>query len=190
VEKNISFTVPQAPGEGKGQYVRVVLERRDGDSWFPYTDTTSYIINTKQTANLTYRIKQDTSGVKKYRFHVAANAVLDMSDTVSPEFTVTGERQDPGLAVGYSKSSQRYKKSSVTVTVKMAQAYAGKATIYDGKKKLKTLTIKNGKTVTYKLSKNLKRGNHKITVKFVPGEEFAPFYKTVTSKAKTIKVKK
>jgi hypothetical protein len=162
----------------------------DGGSWVQISSVSSSFSTTYPTKQLSYNIKQKTSGVKRYRFHAMANAALDMAETISPEFTITGERQDPGLTVGYSKSSQRYKKTPVTVTVSMAQAYDGKATIYDGKKKLKTLTIKNGKIVSYTLSKKLKRGNHKITVKFAPEGDYKPFYKTVTSKAKTIKVKK
>lgn len=56
----------------------------------------------------------------------------------------------------------------VVATVKSGGKKAkGKVTFYDGKKKLKTLTLKKGKA-TYKLPTNLKVGTHKIKAKFQP----------------------
>lgn len=89
--------------------------------------------------------------------------------------------------VKLSKSSQRYKKSPAKLTVGVSPKLAGKAVIYDGKKKLKTVSVKNGKA-TYKFSKTLKRGTHKIKVVFKPSD--TKKYKSSTSKTVKLKVKK
>jgi hypothetical protein len=115
---------------------------------------------------------------------------MNTVESYSPVFTVQGERQSVGSKVKYSKNSQKYKKSSVKLTIATTRAYTCKATIYDGKKKLKTIQIRNGRPATYSLPKKLKPGTHKITVKFTANEEFTNFYAVHTTKAKKIKVTK
>jgi hypothetical protein len=102
------------------------------------------------------------------------------------------------LTVKYSGSKQKYKKSAVKLTIRATEGYQGKVTIYDGKKKLKTIRVSSGNLTgagsgagsTYVLPKSLKKGTHKITVKFTATGAYKTWYKDKTSKVKKITVKK
>jgi hypothetical protein len=191
VKKEINVIVPQVPRLGYADTMHISLERLDGSTWMSIDKKRCYVSETGGSKYLlTYIIRQETSTKTQYQFRLAASESLDISETVSPIFTIEGVKQNPGLSVEYNKGSQRYNKTPVTLTIKTTAAYTGKAVVYDGKKKLKTLSLKSGKPITYNLPKKLKRGKHKISVKFTPGGEFTPFYNTVTSKTKTVTVKK
>lgn len=84
-----------------------------------------------------------------------------------------------------SKSTQHYKKKSAKITVKVSHKPAGKVVLYDGTKKLKTLTLKKG-TVSYTVSAKLAKGTHKLHAVFVPKKPLS--YAPSTSKTKTLKV--
>jgi hypothetical protein len=191
VEKEINVTVPKTPRLGSSSTMYVSLERLDDSTWMYIDKKTCFVSSVGgPTYLLKYTIRQETSAQTQYRFRIEANETLDISETISPTFTIEGVKQNPGLSVKYSKSSQRYKKTPVTLTIRTTAAYTGKAVVYDGKKKLKTLSLKSGNDVTYNLPKKLKIGKRKISVKFTPGGEFTPFYNTVTSKTRSIAVKK
>ncbi len=84
-----------------------------------------------------------------------------------------------------SVSKARFGKgATVKVATSGSPTPKGKVVIYDGKKKLKTLTLKSGKT-SYKLPANLKVGKHKITAKYLPSAGYAS-----SSASKTISVYK
>jgi hypothetical protein len=189
-EKKVLFQWPNAESLSLGKFIRVELQRLENGEWFPLPSRSLYVSKHKYAFEEKFVIEQDTPNVTSYRIHVDANAETNTEETYSPVFTVRGEKQSVGAVVKYSKSSQRYKKAPVTVTVSTTRAYTATAQIYDGKKKLKTLRIKNGNAVSWKLPKKLKKGTHKIKVKVTPGGEFKPFYKVYTSNVKKIKVKK
>ncbi len=123
----------------------------------------------------------------------AIHAVFYPSDTnysasLSPTvtFTVVSSGKSTKTKVHASSSTQRYKKSSVRIAVKLSSKHAaGKVVLYAGKKKLSSATLKKGRahlTVTKKLS----RGTHKLTVKYVPKNPDA--YSTSRSKVVRIRV--
>jgi hypothetical protein len=84
------------------------------------------------------------------------------------------------------------------MTIYTQRAYRGKAQIYDGKKKIKTLNVKHGwvgnrahsdASSTFTLPKKLKKGTHKIKVVFDPTDEYKGIFGRVTSAVKKIKVR-
>jgi hypothetical protein len=172
-----------------GVNTRIELECLDNGEWFPIQTSTKYVTKNQYTFSKKFEIDQYTPNVTSYRVKVPADGKINMADVYSPIFTVEGKKQTVGAVVKYSKSSQRYNKAPVEVTVSTTKAYSAKAEIYDGKKKLRTLTIKHGDPVTWKLPKKLKKGTHKISVKVTAMQEFAPFYEVYKSKTKKIKVK-
>jgi hypothetical protein len=183
--KEITVEAP-TPSVSNSYYLKAELERLDGNDWMPVDQKSTYYIYSDSSEKFTFKIEQTTPATKRYRIHVP-NAGLALENT-SEEFTVSGKKQAPGLGVSFSKSSQKYKKTPVTLDITTTRAYTGKATVYDGSKKLKTVPVKNGKG-TYTLPKSLKKGTHKIKVKFTAGEEFTAFYNTQTTNGKNIKVK-
>lgn len=58
--------------------------------------------------------------------------------------------------------------TSAKLTIAAAQNLSGKATIYDGTTKLRTITIVKGETKTVTLPKTLAVGKHSIRVRFEP----------------------
>ncbi len=62
------------------------------------------------------------------------------------------------------------KKLAIAVTSGTATKASGKATIKEGKKKVATVKVKNGKA-TFTLTKKLKSGKHKLTVSFTPSSK-------------------
>jgi hypothetical protein len=180
---------------GKYEYGTVHIQRLDGSKWVNVDTFQRVQSNTATDTYKIYRIYQYTSGTKSYRLYCPATEYT--SEATSAVFTITGKKQSPGLSVKYSKKSQKRGSSSrVRLTVLTKFAYSGKAVVYDGSKKLKTLTIKYGYikgkyaySSYYYLPKTLKKGTHKISVKFTATGVIKPFYKTQTSKVTKIKVK-
>jgi hypothetical protein len=173
-----------------GETVRIELQRLDNGEWFVIDHGQQYVYRNSYTYHKKFEIQQDTPKVTSYRIHVSGNTGINTEDTYSPVFTIEGKKQSVGAVVKYSKSSQKFKKTPVKVTVSTTRAYAASAAIYDGKKKLKTFRISHGSAVSWNLPKKLKVGTHNITVKVTPRNEFAPFYGVYTSNIKKIKVKK
>jgi hypothetical protein len=180
VEKSVSVTWP-AWHSGN-----VALQRLDGTKWVTVHSSGSYTYESSPSWQLTYTIKQTTPTVKQYRLYVEGDAYT--TGGTSAIFKISGTKQDPKFTVKYSKTSQKYKKTAVKLTFKTKNPISGKATIYDGKKKLKTVNIKQG-AGTYTLSKKLKKGTHKIKVKFVASGENKEYFKDKTTAVKKIKVK-
>ncbi|CAN5204505.1 hypothetical protein BH11ACT2_BH11ACT2_00920 [soil metagenome] len=107
------------------------------------------------------------------------------SDPVTIKVLSPGTKTSTSLFI--SKSKQHYKGSAAKVKVHVSHKPAGKVAIYDGKKKLKTLTLKRG-SATYTLSKKLSKGTHKLHAVFTP--KHIDSYAPSTSKSKTLKVVK
>jgi hypothetical protein len=84
-----------------------------------------------------------------------------------------------------SKSSIKLGKK-LTLTVKETPAVAGKAKIYDGSKKIATVTVKNGKAPF--ATTKLKAGKHSLKAKFSATDSQS--YSGSTSKAVMVTVKK
>ena len=115
-----------------------------------------------------------------------AQAFSASSSTAAP-FTVTSVAKATKTTVTLSKKSQKFKKSPAKVKVVVTEKAVGTVTIFDGKKKLKTVTLKGGKA-TYTLSKTLKKGKHTIKAVFTPTN--VESFKTSTSKSVKLTVKK
>ncbi|MDR1833903.1 MAG: Ig-like domain-containing protein [Propionibacteriaceae bacterium] len=164
----------------------IILQRKEGSKWVEVERKKKYLNNKVTGASIDWTIKQRTPAKTSYRYVVPATDWT--TGVTSKVFTITGKKQKPSLEVSYSASAQKYKKTAVQLSISTKIANTGKATVYDGKKKLGSVTLTGG-SATYTLSKKLKKGTHKITVKFTPTSNYAVFYKAQTSKAKTIKVK-
>jgi hypothetical protein len=200
VKKEISVNFGyQKRGAVPDTSVTAELQRLDGTEWVSIaTDTVARVFGGSQTEQFQFTIKQTTPNVKRYRVHINAFVydetkssvridsprIINSPDAVSAEFTVSGTKQVPGLNVK-ATGKQAVGKSGKKLEIKTTRAFAGKAVIYDGNKKLGTVPVKAG-AATYTLSKKLKKGTHNIKVVFTAGAEFAGFYNTQT---KTIKVK-
>ena len=115
-----------------------------------------------------------------------AQAFSASASTAAP-LTVISAATATKTTVTLSKKSQKFKKSPAKVKVVVSEKAVGTVTIFDGKKKLKTVTLKGGK-VTYTLSKTLKKGKHTIKAVFTPTNIEA--FKTSTSKSVKLTVKK
>ncbi|MDR1775367.1 MAG: hypothetical protein LBS17_02755 [Actinomycetes bacterium] len=182
LKKTVSVTWPDFEGDGD-----VLLQRLDGGKWVTIATRSTYSSYSSNVQALEIKIQQPTAAKTSYRLYVAPTAYV--SGGASPVFTVTGVKQTPTLTVKYSKSSQKYKKTQVKMTIKLGKATKGKLTIYDGKKVLKNITVKTGGQATYYLPKKLKKGTHKIKVKLTPMYEYKELFNTKTSSVKKIKVK-
>ena len=162
---------------------RVSLQQQSGSKWIEK----SYI-NLKSGVDLlaTVDIVQ-TTAICKYRLFVPGDAYV--TGGVSPTFTVSGKKQTPRFTLKYSASSQKYNRTGVKISVSMfsSSARSGKITIYDGKKALKTMALKSGKA-TWTLPKKLKKGTHRIKVKYTPTRDDKTFYTSRTSTVKKIRV--
>lgn len=79
-----------------------------------------------------------------------------------------------------------YGKGGVKLTAKVSGSAtpSGKIAVYDGKKLVKSATLKNGKA-TVKLSKKLKRGKHTIKVAYLPS---STKFQASTSSTKVLRV--
>jgi putative NIF3 family GTP cyclohydrolase 1 type 2 len=159
------------------------LQRYDNQTWT--TLERKQVSSPKEIEQVAFSIKQYTPETKYYRISVPETSYV--TGGISEIFTVAGETQTPGLSVRYS-GKQRYKKTSMKLVIKTAKAFTGKAVIFDGKKKIKTVAVQYGEG-TAKLPKNLKKGTHKIKVQFVPCGEYKGFYRSVAN-TKNIKVTK
>ena len=129
------------------------------------------------------------SGVHNYfaRF-VPNDAEIFASSVWGPfPFTVTSVAKATKTTVTLSKKSQKFKKGPAKVKVVVTEKAVGTVTIFDGKKKLKTVTLKGGKA-TYTLSKTLKKGKHTIKAVFTPAN--VESFKASTSKSVKLTVKK
>jgi 5'-nucleotidase len=116
------------------------------------------------------------------------NPVLYTSATSSAvPFAVLSPGTKTSTKLTLSKSTQHYKKKSAVVTVKVSHKPSGKVVLYDGTKKLKTLTLKKG-AASYKVSAKLAKGKHKLSAVFVPKKPLS--YAPSTSKTRTLKVVK
>ena len=107
------------------------------------------------------------------------------STSVGLPFSVHSTAKATKTTVKLSKSSQRFKKKSTAkVTVTVSGKPAGKVVIYDGKKVLKTITLKKG-AASFALSSKLKKGKHKVQAVYTPMNIEA----FTTSTSKTVKLK-
>jgi hypothetical protein len=158
----------------------VSLQRLEKGAWVTVESKT--IEAPKEIEKVTFTIKQTTPAAVSYRIYASETEYV--TGGASDAFTVSGAKQTAGLTVRYS-GKQKYKKSGLKLLVKTTGAYTGTAAVYDGKKKIKTVAVRYGEG-TVKLPKNLKKGTHKISVKFTPGGEYKGIYKEKTSAVKRI----
>ena len=162
---------------------KLELQRWEGTKWKSISSNT-YVLTDGRKSFIS-KLQQTTPMETKYRFSVQENDYV--TGGISPEFTVTGKKQTPNLKVKYSGNKQIYGQTSITLTITSKNVFSGKAEIYDGNKRIKTVKVKNGKA-TYTLSKKLKKGTHKIKVLLKPTKEYKTFYNNKTSAVKKIKV--
>ncbi|MDR0518925.1 MAG: hypothetical protein LBG82_02555 [Clostridiales Family XIII bacterium] len=193
-EKDVTVSYAGASG-----FPVVHLERNDGGVWTDIAQRSVYASATSTSSTLTCTIRQATVAPTSYRLHVEGTE--HVTGGYSQEFVVSGPKAAPGLIVKYNKTKQAYKKGGVKLDISIADngAFEGKAYVYDGKKKLATLSVRSGyikgksvyysKGNKYALPKNLKKGTHKKYVKFVPSKDYGAFYNTQKSATKKIKVK-
>lgn len=182
LEKTISVEYPIS---GMRSH-EIALQTLSGGKWTDVSRTTNLFLSSMTADTINWTITQKTAAKTSYRFVIPETDWT--TGATSEVFTITGVKQSPHLSVSYSSATQKYKKKAVTLKITTKGPHTGKATIYDGSKKLATVKVA-GASATYTLSKSLKKGNHKIKVKFVPSDDYAKAYNTQTSKAKTIKVK-
>jgi hypothetical protein len=190
-DKEFSVTNPNL----LGNVAFVYLDYWNGKAWEQLSSTTDTLGSEETTGYFTYNIRQETSATVRYRFRVEGD--YRVTGGHSEEFTVSGVKQAPGLKVSVSPTTQKYKKTSAKVKIRVTKEAEGKVTIYDGKKKLKTIKVNyrgfvnsfSAKGSYYSLSKKLKKGTHKIKVVYAPTGDFKKFYKTQTSKVFKVKVK-
>jgi hypothetical protein len=181
-------------GDSSETVYAVEVQRKEGAEW-KTIGSKSPGIWAAPTITATFDIEQKTPATTQYRFLVKEGNYV--TGGVSGVFTISGKKQSPGLSVDFSKKSQKYKKGGVKVSIKTTGAKIGTAVIYDGSKKLKTLSITGGfikgkyseSSSFYTLSKKLKKGKHKIKVVFTAKAQYTLFYNKQTSKVTTIKVK-
>lgn len=101
-------------------------------------------------------------------------AVVAVCALVTPALTSSAHAATVKVSVKASKTTvSRGTQAKLTVSVKNGR---GKVHVYDGKKKVKTLTLKKGKA-TYKTPKSAKRGVHKYK-----------FVHQASKRAKTVRV--
>ncbi|MDR2487091.1 MAG: hypothetical protein LBD12_03920 [Clostridiales Family XIII bacterium] len=178
VNKEISVTGLGASDEtGATAY----LQRNDGGSWVTVGEAVKD--SPKSIEKLTFEIRQETPSPKQYRFYVPDASYV--TGGTSSVFTVSGERQTPTLSVRYS-GKQRYRKTGMKLVVSTGKAYTGRATVYDGGKRIKNISVRYGEGVG-SLPKSLKKGMHRIKVVFTPTEEFAGFYREVASAVRLVR---
>ncbi|MDR1768712.1 MAG: hypothetical protein LBR32_09865 [Propionibacteriaceae bacterium] len=173
----------------------VTLQRLSSSKWVSEDQSEPALLPTDGNSTQTWAIKQKTAEATSYRLYVAPSDYV--TGGTSDTFTVTGEQRSPKISVKYSASTQRLNKTAVKMTVTAKGLIRGKVRVYDGGKLLSTVTMSKGTAsgetvtgkVTYTLPKSLKKGAHKIKVKFTPTAEYVGFYAQQTSKATKITVK-
>lgn len=70
-----------------------------------------------------------------------------------------------------SKKSQTFGKAAAKLTIRVAGDPAGTVQIADGRKVLKRLPVKAGKSLVFKLPRKLKPGTHRLKVTFTPADK-------------------
>lgn len=111
--------------------------------------------------------------------------------TATKAVTKTVKKTKASIKLKFTKKSwtKGKKPGKLTVTVKAkGKAATGKVKIYDGSKRIKTLTLKKGKA-SYTFSKKLSSKKHTITVKYIPSGASKKVAKTTSKKTK-VNVKK
>jgi len=141
------------------------------------------------TSAVTFSFAENSPAAVNYRLYVAETAYV--TGGASEVFTVSGALQQPVVSVKYSAKSQTIGGKQVKLTIRAQDIYAGKAVVYDGKKKLGSAKIDRATgTATYKLPKTLKAGTHKIKVVYEPAAEYVGIYAKWTSAVTKVKVVK
>jgi hypothetical protein len=131
----------------------------------------------------------------EYTFHIAqapqpAPPVTTPTTPQPPAVTgpTTSQARKTAVQLKVTKKSAAYGTThKVKATATVSPTAAGKVTFYDGKKKIKTVTLKKGKATTT-LPKNLTRGTHKLTAKYTPTKPAQ--YTASTSKKVAVTVKR
>ena len=133
-----------------------------------------------------------TPGTATVTVALASDPAITTHLTVSVSAKSSAPSPLPPSSVSASLSArltalvQRYGAAHVAkLKLKVAPRLAGKAKVFDGHHKLGKVNVKNGKA-TFRFSRHLARGKHKITVVFKPS---SPTYGSVTTKAGTLKVR-
>lgn len=83
-----------------------------------------------------------------------------------------------------SKKSQTIGRAPSSLRINVSGGAVGRVDIADGRKLLKRLPVKAGKTVTFKLPRRLKAGTHRIKVAFVPADA-----RRFTASSQTVKLR-
>jgi hypothetical protein len=125
------------------------------------------------------------TGTLKLRATFTPTNTTAFTSSTSAAHTMTIKAHATKVSLKASSTSIKVGKK-LTLTVKESPAVAGKVVIYDGAKKLATVTVKKGKA-TYSTSK-LKAGTHSLKAKFTPTNTQS--YKVSTSKVVKVKVTK
>jgi hypothetical protein len=176
-----------AAGISSGNSIQ--LQRKDGSRWVKIDTGYAWDWSGSFTTASKWNIRQTTPAKTSYRLYVPTNDYV--TGGTSDEFTISGKKRTPSFSLKYSTASQKYnssKRVKLTIKTRGSSAHTGKAVVYDGKTRIGSFTVKQGKG-SYKLPKKLKRGTHKISVKFTATAEFKPFYNTKTTPVKMIKVR-
>jgi Bacterial Ig-like domain (group 3) len=124
-------------------------------------------------------------GVQKLSASFAPGATSGLAGSVSAKQPVTVKAHGTKLTLKASKSSVK-KGKKLSLSVKVTPGVAGKATIYDGSKKLATVKVRKGKA-TFSTTK-LKVGKHALKAKFAATVKAD--YAASTSKPIRVKVTK
>jgi hypothetical protein len=124
----------------------------------------------------------DGTAKLKARYIPASSLYLTSTSTIH---SLTVKAHPTTVSLKASKASIKVG-AKLTLTIKAAPAVAGKVSVYDGSKRLATVTLKKGKA-TFSTSK-LKAGSHHLTARFTPSNTQND--KASTSKVVTVKVTK
>jgi hypothetical protein len=92
---------------------------------------------------------------------------ISTSPPVALRVVATPAPKATKVSIKLSRSKQHYKGKRVKATIRVAGKHAGKVRIYDGKHKLKTLTLRRG-TATYTFSSKLSKKKHVIKAVYLP----------------------
>jgi hypothetical protein len=110
-------------------------------------------------------------------------------DAISNTFRIRGVKNTPIFTLKYSATKLEYnsqKRVKLTIKTNPYSALEGNVTVYDNGKKIGTFTVKEGKG-SYLLPK-LKKGTHRVQVKFTATAQYKIFYNTKITPVKEIKV--
>ncbi len=117
-------------------------------------------------------------------------SVAAAATTSATATQVKNTKKKASVKLKFSKKTwtKGTKPGKLTVNVKAdGKAATGKIQVFSGKKRLKTLTLKNGKA-SYRFSKKLTAKRHTLTVKYIPSGASKKVAKTTTVKS-AIRVK-